>query len=176
MRLKILNYDNYEVDENGNVYNKKKMLKPQLNNNGYYRVYLSKKGKVKKLYIHRLVAEAFIPNPNKLPQVNHKDGNKKNNKVENLEWCTAKENINHSFKIGLSFVPKGNKNHLYGKRGNETPYHKKIIQYDMNKKIIKHWESMIQAERELGISVSTISSCCRGITKTSGGYIWGYEK
>ena len=78
-----------------------KILKPVLQKNGYLTVSLNKNGKSKTVHIHRLVAETFLTNPDKLPEVNHKDGNKLNNCVENLEWCTSKENVQHSLEIGL---------------------------------------------------------------------------
>lgn len=69
--------------------------------NGYVYVYLCNNGVYKNVRLHKLVAKTFIPNPNNLPQVNHKDGNKLNNHVKNLEWCTASENIKHAYKLGL---------------------------------------------------------------------------
>ena len=75
---------------------KEKILKGSLDKDGYVKVALSKNNKIKLFSVHRLVAQAFIPNPNNLPQVNHIDGNKQNNKFDNLEWCTAKENISHA--------------------------------------------------------------------------------
>ena len=74
---------------------KEKILKQHLDKDGYVKVYLCKNNKVKFLSVHRLIAEAFIPNPNNFPQINHKDENKQNNKIENLEWCTCKYNINY---------------------------------------------------------------------------------
>lgn len=108
----------YYVDENGNVYSydkvvqhnyggkaikKGKQLKPEKTNCGYLRVLLiNKDNKRCHVSIHRAVAEAFISNPNNLPQVNHIDGNKLNNNVNNLEWVTSSQNINHAFKNGLN--------------------------------------------------------------------------
>ena len=77
---------------------------------GYLRVALRKNSMAKNHFVHRLVAQAFIPNPENKPQVNHIDGDKTNNRVENLEWMTSEENINHAFKLGLSKIPKGSKN------------------------------------------------------------------
>ena len=77
---------------------------------GYLRVSLRKDSMAKNHYVHRLVAKAFIPNPGNKPQVNHIDGDKTNNRVENLEWMTGEENINHAFKLGLSKIPRGSKN------------------------------------------------------------------
>jgi hypothetical protein len=74
---------------------KEKILKQHFDKDGYVKVYLCKNSKVKFLSVHRLIAQAFIPNPDELPQINHKDENKANNKIENLEWCTCKYNINY---------------------------------------------------------------------------------
>lgn len=87
-----------------------KILKPQLTNK-YYSVMLSKNGKIKLMKIHRLVLTAFKENKENKSQVNHIDGNKLNNNIENLEWCTVSENITHSYKIGLR-SKKGEKHHL----------------------------------------------------------------
>jgi len=94
---KIDNYENYLIDENGKIYNvkTKKYLKGSIGENGYLYYRLSKNGKKKMYYAHRLVAEAFIPNSNNLPVVNHKDGNKLNNNVNNLEWVSYSENTKH---------------------------------------------------------------------------------
>ena len=174
--MKIEGFEEYEVDADGNVSRNGYKLKPQLNSNGYYRIYLSKNGKVTKKYIHRLVAKMFIPNPNDLPQVNHKDGNKLNNRAENLEWVTPKENIQHAFKKGLSKIPCGENNYHYGKYGSQTPYHKKVYQYDENDNLIKKWDSLSDAARYFKKSVSSISSCCKGKLKKVGGYNWSYEE
>ncbi len=91
----------YEVSNLGNVRSLNwhltgtiRVLKPRQNGYGYLSVILYKNGKMKKFYVHRLVASAFLPNPQNLPQVNHKDENKTNNSIENLEWCSCKDNIN----------------------------------------------------------------------------------
>lgn len=93
----IIGYEGlYEVSNTGQVRNYRgKLLRPGLNHNGYLKCVLCKKGKTKTIYIHRLVAQAFIPNPQDLPQVNHKDEDKTNNSVDNLEWCNSKYNVNY---------------------------------------------------------------------------------
>jgi hypothetical protein len=92
-------YVAYSVMESGEIINKNtgKALRPQVNNCGYARVNMCKDGKKPRFFIHRIVAECYIPNPHNLPQVNHKDGNKSNNAASNLEWCTSSENHRHSF-------------------------------------------------------------------------------
>lgn len=106
----ILGYEGlYAVDKHGNVYSlvhnssrRKGKLKPYVNTGGYLRVNLyDRNGKVKKHYVHRLVAQTFLPNPKNLPHVNHIDANKNNNTVDNLEWCTEKYNIAESRRLGL---------------------------------------------------------------------------
>jgi hypothetical protein len=97
---RIPGYENYSVTRDGRVINTNTdhQLKGQINNCGYVRVELSKDGKQKKWFVHRLVASAYLPNPHNLPQVNHKDGNKTNNCDDNLEWCDASSNHKHSFR------------------------------------------------------------------------------
>lgn len=122
---------------------------------GYKTVGLIKNGRTITKYIHRLVAEAFIPNPYNYPIINHIDEDKSNNHYKNLEWCTYEYNNNY---------------------GNKTKDIKKsIIQYDLDFNFIKRWESISEIENELLISVSNICSCCRFKIKSAGGYIWRYE-
>lgn len=99
----IENYEQYSISNLGNVYSSKRnrILKPTNTTKGYVQVHLSKNGNVVNAPIHRLVAKAFIANPFNKLQVNHIDGNKHNNRVENLEWCTNSENQKHAIKLGL---------------------------------------------------------------------------
>jgi hypothetical protein len=103
----IKEYPNYLADNKGNIYVKETMAirLPVPNPNGYNRIMLSDKSKRKNKYVHRLVAETFIPNPNNLPYVNHKDANRKNNSVENLEWCNNQQNIKHRYEILKQLKP-----------------------------------------------------------------------
>lgn len=109
LRTPLPEYDGlYSIDSDGNVYSefhgnsrRLRIMKPFLNNSGYYRIGLfDGNGKRRVHYVHRLVAETFIPNPSNLPTVNHIDGNKLNNRVDNLEWCTQSENVKHSVRTG----------------------------------------------------------------------------
>ena len=97
----------YKIDDLGRVYSEFKIITPYDNGHGYLAVKLWKNGKCKQHYIHRLVAETFIPNPNNYPEINHIDGDKHNNVVSNLEWCNRKMNVQHSYDTGLK--PKGEK-------------------------------------------------------------------
>jgi hypothetical protein len=113
---KIKKYPNYMVSNYGRIKREPPyfislsgLIKPQLTNNGRFRVPLCKNNKFKKFLVSRLVAQAFLPNLQNLPEVNHIDGNPKNNKVSNLEWCTRSYNMLHAFKIGLHSMPKGEK-------------------------------------------------------------------
>lgn len=107
IRKPYTNYENlYEVSNLGYVSNYRKILKPYVINAGYKSVKLHSNGKKSGKLIHRMVAEMFIPNLENKPDVNHKDGNKLNNHVDNLEWCTKSENMTHAVKIGL-YTPKG---------------------------------------------------------------------
>lgn len=98
------------IGKNNRKYDiKEKIVKSRIHQNGYLFVHLCKNGKKKHLSIHRLLAQAFIPNLENKPEVNHKDGNKENNRVENLEWATSKENVHHAFRTGLKIMTKGEK-------------------------------------------------------------------
>lgn len=154
---------------------KSKILKQVFNGNKYYTVGLCKNSKCKTKTVHRLVAETFIPNPDNLPQINHIDGNKQNNCVNNLEWCTQSENTIHAIKTGLLKVRKGKDVHFFGKKGKLSFVHKEVIQYDKNGNFIKEWESITEASQKLNLQISNISKCCSGGLKTTGGYIWKYK-
>lgn len=127
--------------------------------NGYERVSLWKDGEGKHFLIHRLVALAFIPNPNGYEMVNHIDGNKLNNNVENLERCNASRNMKHAYE-----------NHLI------TPKTTKVMQYTKDFKLVRIWESIAQACEALKLNHANISTVCRQNTnrKYAGGYIWRY--
>ena len=142
-------------------YKDEKKLKPIPHKNKYLFVCLSKDGKKKVYSIHRLVAETFIPNDNNYKCINHKDENRQNNNINNLEWCDYKYNSNY----GARNIKISNKL--------KVP----IIQYDVYENLIKVWKSAVDAGRELGIASSHISSCCCGNRLTAGGFIWKhYEK
>ncbi|MBO7712938.1 MAG: HNH endonuclease [Methanobrevibacter sp.] len=144
----------------------KTKLKPFLSKNGYLTVSFGHKST--KRLVHRLVAKAFIPNPDNKAQVNHIDGNKTNNNVSNLEWCTCSENLIHKHRV------LGHKGAWFGKFGKNNPSSKPVIQLK-NNKIINKFDCIAEAERMTGISHSSISACCKNKSKTAGGYEWEYD-
>lgn len=152
----IRSYEDYLVDELSNVYSKRrgslKKLKPILTHYGYYEVNIVNSERKFRAKIHRLVAEVFISNPNGLPQINHKDGNKLNNNVENLEWCTAKDNLKHARETGLnSSVPNLN--------GKGTKNSRSILTEEKVLKIRENIDDKTHKELalEYGVAESTIS-------------------
>ena len=156
----------YQVSNMGRVRSLRRniILRQRITRKGYKMVKLSTNNIRKGYYIHRLVATAFIPNPDNLPQVNHKDENKLNNCVGNLEWCDCKYNQNYG--TGTRRRQLANTN---GKCS------KPVLQYSLDGTFIKEWKSTMDVERNLGFDNSHISACCRNIRKTAYGYIWKYK-
>ena len=153
-----------------------KVLLPLVTIYWYHQICLCKKWIQKQFSIHRLVAIAFIKNPENKPQVNHIDWDKLNNNVENLEWCTASENMIHSYKTWLM------KNHHFytnhpckWKFWKDNPNSKKVYQYTKNLEFIKEWWSQSDVKRWLWIQQISIGICCRGKQKTAWWYVWKYE-
>lgn len=160
----IIGYEKYKISNYGNVINNfDKYMTIQTNKAGYKLVQLSKNNKPKKFYIHRLVALHFIDNVDNKPQVNHKDGDRSNNRIDNLEWNTNSENNKHSYDI------------LNRKR----PNIKKVLQFTIDGNYINEYNSTMEAQNITGISRVCISNCCNKYkirnkyeSKTAGGYIW----
>lgn len=153
------------------------ILKQQRTRDNYCFVNLYKNKQQKGYRVNRLVARAFIPNIKNLPEVNHIDGNKSNNSVENLEWITTRDNIIHSYRIGLRTVENNIKNlKNYTKRGKDNPLSKPIIQYDKKGKMISKYAGIREAGRTTGIYHQNIMRCLNGEGKTAGGFIWKYEE
>lgn len=149
---KVKGFENYEVSNMGRVRSKRKILKPFVNGKGYLRVAL---GQNTMKFVHRLVAEAFVENPNGYPIINHKDENKRNNTATNLEWCTSKYNSNY----GNAPMKSSEKHRL------------PVVQVLPNGEHV-YWESLRAVERELGYSHGNISKACRGYYKKAYGYEW----
>lgn len=160
--MKIEGYSNYEITTNGKVINilSGKELKQHKSKTGYLHLMLYNDNGSKNFLVHRLVAEAFIPNPDNLPCVNHKNEDKTDNRVENLEWCTVAYNNtykNRHIKVGV-------------KRG------KIVYQYTVDGQFIREWPSTREVERSLGFAQTHISDCCLGKLKQVYGYVWSYNK
>ena len=151
----------YQVSNFGRVWStvRNQFLKPQINKDGYYQYKLyCGDGRRKTEMAHRLVAITFIDNPNRLPQINHKDENKANNCVDNLEWCGADYNNKYGTRT---------------KRASEN-CQKPINQYDLQGNFIKSWAGGTEIEKVTGFARSNISKCCSGKYKTAYGYKWQY--
>ena len=182
-RIKSFNYNNNTI-----------IRKLNFNKQGYVYIMLQKNKKKKMFRVHRLVAHMFIPNPENLPEVNHKDENKENNNVNNLEWCTHEYNNNYGTKNERhSKKISGENNYWYNKLGGEHGSSIKINQYDKQLNLIKQWNSIMDIERELGFNHTNISKCCKWYEcnnnldkwyenhtgsplKTYKGFIWKYYK
>ena len=173
----IIGYEGiYQVSNKGNVFSIERMvqgrerggitLKPKHSRNGYLHVGLYRNGKMKNKLIHRLVLEAFVENPNNLPEVNHKDEDKANNNVENLEWCTSRYNTNHGTLI--------------------ERISKKVRAVNVETGEVVEFNSTQEAERK-GYSSGGVSQACRGVHKSGStgkliddghtykGHRWSYE-
>lgn len=149
-------FPNYTISEDGEIRNSKgKIIKGEISNTGYRRVSLSNNDvKHKKMSVHRLVAETYIPNPHNYPEVNHKNENKLDNRVSNLEWCSTLDNLNHSRVIEKASVAKFRK-----------------VKCVTTGKI---YNSIKEASDELGLYHSNIVACCNGRRATCGGLEWEY--
>lgn len=161
MQKKICGFENYSISDSGAVYNDKtgRIIKPRKNNKGYTVYCLSKGGKHYYRLAHRLVATAFVDNPNHLPEVNHKDENKQNNNADNLEWCTRRHNATFGTAIARMKKTQG------------VP----IIQYALDGNFVKVWDSIKEASRN-GFDFRHIQACLKGKAQTHKGYKWGYAE
>lgn len=165
----INGFENYQISNFGNVWSIRsgKKLKKQISKNGYESVDL---GRGNKMLVHRLVALNLIPNSFNKPCVNHKDGIKTNNHVDNLEWVSYSENEKHSYRF---LGKKPNKTNL-GNKGIKSKDSKPVVRYDIKGCVIGLYGSASEAARELNISQGRISCNCRGESKTCHGTIFKY--
>lgn len=153
----------YQVSNQGRVKSlkrvKEQILKPGRDKDGYLFVILYKNNKMKYCFIHRLVAQSFIPNPQNLPQVNHKNEDKTDNKVDNLEWCDSKYNNNYGTHI----------------QRQAEKLSKPVLQYTKTGEFVREWKSTMDVKRNLGYSQSHISDCCNEKRKSANGFVWRYK-
>lgn len=170
----------YEVSNYGDVVSlnyrqtgKRHPLSIKTGKDGYLRVTLCKKCICKSILVHRLVAEAFIPNPENKPFVDHIDTDRKNNCVSNLKWCNRKENANNPITLKRMGDNLRNLKRIYREQISKKRKIK-VAQYTLDGKLVKVWDSAKDAEISLSIFNSDICNCCKGNRKTAGGYIWKY--
>lgn len=145
----------YTIDTEGNVFSirSNKYLKPFENAGGYLKVEINGK----QVYVHRLVGQAFIPNPDNLPEINHIDFNTRNNRLENLEWVTSEQNVRHSL--------------LHGRMSGRG-----CVQIDKESgKVIAKYDTLREASRAVGVDAGSISKVCKGKMKTAGKFRWEYK-
>ena len=204
--LSFMGYDGYEVSSLGRVKslertiirnnNKKlplseKILKPTKNKDGYLYINLCKDGKRKMFTVHRLVCLTFLENPLNLPCINHKDENKENNHISNLEFCTYQYNnsygtkperlskahkgkqLSEEHKRKLSTTKKGKNHPMFGKI---SPKRIPILQFTKDMVFVKEFDSAKSASIELNIIRENIIACCKNKRKSAGGYIWKYKE
>ena len=154
----IENAPNYEISNCGSVRNKitSRILKSTLVN-GYLAIGLRTNNKKTTTFVHRIVATHFMVCPDETFVVNHKDGIKTNNVIENLEWVSQSDNIKHAYSLDL-----------------HKPTRIGVYQYKLDNAFVREYESLLEAEKETGVFNGHISKVCRGVQKTAGGYIWKY--
>ena len=155
---RIRSFDRWCSHRRGKQLKKGKILKLHKDTSGYLCVKLCKNTNQYQFKVHRLVAQTFIPNPNNLPQVNHKDECKTNNIVSNLEWCDIKYNVNYC-----------SRNKIVAEKLSKI-----VLQYDLEGNFIKEYKSVIEASK-MNFNKSHIAACCRGERKTHKGFIWRYK-
>ena len=163
----------YQVSNLGRVKSlwKHKLMCPRANNQGYYQIYLYSDSKTRKMYsVHRLVAQAFIENPDNLPIVNHKDENPSNNCVTNLEWCSHKYNVCYGNGLSKAMETRSLRNRKTAPKA--------ILQYTKEGIFIKEFDSISDAARDLEIGLGNLWECLNKKygRKTAGGFIWKYKE
>lgn len=173
---KVKDFNLYSVSDQGNIRNDKtgRILKGGLDTYGYPQVILCKNGSRINRKIHRIVAETFISNPDNKPQINHIDGDKTNNEVSNLEWCTNQENQNHFWRVLDNDTHKKNRSISHKNKGllSENPNAKSVIRLEDG----KIFKTIKEAAIDTGINYHHIGEVCRGKRKSIGGYHWKFYK
>lgn len=172
----IKDFPNYYISKCGKVLSTKKhngsnirLLKSSLSY-GYRRIHLQKNNITHNKFLHRLIAETFIPNLENKRTINHINGIRDDNRIENLEWNTYSENHSHAYKV----LGKKANTPWKGKFGKIHPRSRKIAQYDKQDIFIKNWDCIDEVVKELNILSSSISNCLSGLSKSAGGFKWVY--
>lgn len=159
---KVRSLERYVTRGNHNIYVRERILLPEIDKNGYVQVVLSKNGKGTMRKIHKLVADAFIPNDNSLPMINHKNEIKYDNRVENLEWCDVIYNNNYG---------------TARKRTRQTQmfeYGKPVVKKDLQGNVLESYPSTREAGRQNNTTATQIRRVCQGKQHTCMGYVWEY--
>ena len=182
----IINYEDiYSITKDGTVYRTRtkhkdifRKIQTKMKPNGYLYCTLSRSGLHKNFYIHRLVAQAFIPNRENKPHIDHINGDKKDNRVENLRWVTHKENMNNPVSTAkLSSARKKyylNEDNL--RRNRQQKHNKAIVQLSIEGEVVGEYQSIRDAQRQTGIGASSIFNCIKQYTHTAGGFKWQYKE
>ena len=166
---KGIKYEKYQVSNYGRLKNlnyrntgRAKLMNPWEDKDGYLKIGLRKNRKTDSTFVHRLVAQTFIPNPENLPEVNHIDEDKTNNRVDNLEWKSHRDNCNH-----------GTRNERMTKAKINGKTSKKVLQFTLSGEFIREWPSTKECGRN-GFDQSSVSKCCRGKLPHYKGFRWEY--
>jgi len=160
----------YEVSSLGQIkslfvkYGKERILKPNTNKQGYLTVSLSKHSEIRTYRVHRIVASVFLDNPENKLHVNHIDGNKLNNTVQNLEWATPLENMTHALE-----------NELVNNKNEKNKRSRVVLQSTMDGVLLKEWPSLGEIKRSLGFHHANIIKCCSGKFQSMYGFKWAYK-
>lgn len=160
LKRKVKNKNGYRIIE-------ETILKKQMNNKGYYIINLRKNSSHTFKLVHRLVGVVFLKNKNNYPIINHIDGNKLNNNVSNLEWCTYNHNIKEAYRLKLN---------KYTNLINFKNKPKKVLQYDKNNNFINEFNSIREASRITNVCYNSIWLNCCGKQKCAGGYTWKFKE
>lgn len=169
---RVRGVDRVYMRKNGSPYRKKgTILKPCLSNSGYLFVCLKNNNARSNCYVHRLVASAFIENPDEKKEIDHINGIKSDNRLCNLRWVSRSENLTNPICIAHR---SGANSHFYGKTGAHSPVSKAIDQYTLDGVFVRRWESFAQLYRECRYDRGLLINTCRGRRKEAYGYAWKY--
>lgn len=182
MGIPVKGFPRYTVDKNGIITNAQtgKVVRGRQNSNGYRVVELFyETGKSKQLLLHRLVAEAFIPNPENLPIVNHKDENRSNNCADNLEWCTYRYNVSYGTaparrRQSTEWFYKSDRLKIMS-RENGKAVCRPVSQFTKSGDYVASFSSVKEASKKTKTNASHISETCKGQRKSAGGFVWAYK-